>query len=157
MGYTHYWYRPRILDATRFRDFRIDLEKVVRGSGIPLDNSALTDEGVMIDGRGEPFVIDQCFAGRIRQGNANRCFAFCKTQHLPYDALVTAALMLAKIHFGDAFDASSDGNEDPTSFDNGKALIKDILGLDVRTSFKEVVHEGDDFPSISLVVEYVKA
>jgi len=153
MGYTHYWYRPRLLDALKFRAFRIDLEKVVWRSGVNVVDVALTDEGVLFAGGCEALKIDQAFAGRSVRSGEDRCFDFCKTEGMKYDALVVAALLLAKMHFGSDFNLTSDGRLDKDPFKCGVALLRDILGIETTYCFKDI-DIGDGIPSSCVVAEF---
>ena len=55
----------------------------------------------------------------------NKGFNFCKTNHKPYDALVTACLILADYHFGDSFKISSDGSY--TDWEPGLFLVLSVF------------------------------
>lgn len=62
-------------------------------------------------------------------------FAFCKTAFRPYDVAVTAFLVIAKHHLGDAIVVSSDGDS-PQWFD-AKLLCQLHLGYGMQYDFSE--------------------
>ena len=53
------------------------------------------------------------YAEKQRKENEKHpIFNFCKTNHKPYDICVMTCLILAKFHFGDDIQVTSDGEED---------------------------------------------
>lgn len=76
----------------------------------------------------ESFVLERIYAPMEweRPDEDGFWFAFCKTAFRPYDLAVTAALLVAKRHLGDAILVSSDG-EDAHWFD-AKLLCQMELG-----------------------------
>jgi hypothetical protein len=75
---------------------------------------------------------ETCYIERVMKPDGwqtpenGKYFSFCKTAFRPYDIAVTALLVVCKKHLGDAFVASSDG-EDQHWFD-GKMLCQTVLG-----------------------------
>jgi hypothetical protein len=53
-------------------------------------------------------------------------FACTKTAYKPYDVAVTAFLILAKHHLGDAIKVSTDG--EPKDWEDGRMLCEAVLG-----------------------------
>lgn len=56
-------------------------------------------------------------------------FDFTKTNHKPYDLLVTAVMILYKHHFGDVVQISGDGGSE--GFADGTRLVNQTLGYDL--------------------------
>lgn len=148
MGYTHYWYvDPDALDVVRARmpaiveDFKKLLPHLPPLAGITGDGEPrLEPEEVAFNGRRE---ADEDYEGfsfpppddpRLLAeppGHPGRefLFDFCKTAHRPYDLAVTAFLVLAKWHLGDALLVSSDG--DLHNWAGAASLVEGHLGYPV--------------------------
>lgn len=67
--------------------------------------------------------------------NGKGVFNFCKTARKPYDAVVTAVLMRAKLHYGNAVDVSSDGTWDEWA--QGRALYERTFGSQPACPFSD--------------------
>lgn len=128
MGYTHYWTlkkAKRGQSAQLEKDYQraiLDCAKIVKAyykangglSGYtahtPLPFSVGAYGGLEVNGKGddahEPFVLREHFSQNLERDG----FSFCKTARKPYDAVVTACLIVLKYHLGDNIDVSSDGN-----------------------------------------------
>ena len=132
MGWTHYWYRTPDLDAGAFRAAAADCAKVfaaAQARGIRLVGKhdhqrkpAANGTRVAFNGAPgcEPFeitrsadvILRERALYRQQQGHGDgRCFAFCKTQHAPYDVVVQACLVALKYHLRDAICVVTDGND----------------------------------------------
>lgn len=110
MGYTQYWKTPKALSEKAWAEFTKDVKKVFVGSkgiiqkedddkSLPVVNSEMVRfNGIEEDGH-ETFLFSKEASS----------FSFCKTARKPYDKYVTACLILAKLHFGNAVEISSDG------------------------------------------------
>lgn len=117
MGYTHY-VRRDVEKTNNFEDFDLfvqgfnALHKVaVEELGIEIGdglgktrNPKVTLDKVVFNGLGE--MSHETF---VWAQNAESSFDFCKTARKPYDALVTACLLLIKEIYGDTVKVSSDG------------------------------------------------
>lgn len=127
MGYTHYYYRPEVLDAKKFNlvieDFRKVLPKISLsgvklaggdGKGVmTVSNEAIWLNGVAEDAH-ETFYLPLQYEkpswhDEAGIGKEKLAFQFCKTAQKPYDIAVTCGLVIFKHHFGDAVKVSSDG------------------------------------------------
>ncbi len=100
MGYTHYWNIQKPLDSEKFAAFVEDVKKV---------KSATSVKCVVVANQHEVAVTGPCETLTIQPGDSG--FDFCKTNRYDYDVVVTAVLLLAKRHFADAIQLSSDGGE----------------------------------------------
>jgi hypothetical protein len=98
MGFTRYWTRPRELDAERFRTFAEACQEVCAELVDNLADPAFTTEDVRFGGNPgcETFLIERV---STRGRGEEPVFEFCKTQHLPYDAVVGRCLRILKEHF----------------------------------------------------------
>ena len=84
----------------------------------PLAPLVSETEGIALNGAGEchePFILEPyLYSDR----------GFCKTARKPYDMVVTAILIRAKKHAGDAFRVSSDESWD--EWENGKEFLENL-------------------------------
>ncbi|SLM37795.1 hypothetical protein LPUS_07754 [Lasallia pustulata] len=130
MGYTHSWeVRDWEAWAAAFPLIVYDARIIISHSGVPIGGpEPETDgpcaplvsetEGIALNGdQGdchEPFILEPYLCDR----------AFCKTARKAYDMVVTAILIRAKKHAGDAFRVSSDGSWD--EWENGKEILEHL-------------------------------
>lgn len=143
MGYTHYV--TRNIDKTNNAG---DFDLFVQGF-IKLHKVAVEELGIEIgDGLGaskNPEVaLDRVAFNGYRElshetfvweRDANREFNFCKTAQKPYDALVTACLLLINEIYGDAVRVGSDGNWNDWKV--GRHLYEKAFGLTPKVPFVE--------------------
>lgn len=143
MGYTHYVTR-NIKKTNSFEDFdlfvqgfnalhKVAVEElgILIGDGLgKTRNPVVQLRTVMFNGFGdlahETFVWEQ---------NAEREFHFCKTARKPYDALVTACLLLIKEIYGDAVDIHSDGEW--SEWKAGRHLYEKTFNVSPKFPFVE--------------------
>lgn len=133
MGWTHHWQRPQSFDADKFAAAATDCRRLVTvlplslagpdGSGLPIfNNDQIALNGV--EGENcEPFVVNR--TEYDRRGR-DHFWSFCKTEHLPYDQVVQAALIILKFHLGDALSVGSDGKAE--HWEAAKSLVVEHLG-----------------------------
>lgn len=118
MGLTHHWHRPTELPTEAFRAAVDDCRRLFEAAGVDLagfdgtGTPLLTAERIVFNGAApaacEPFEVAAVeFDRRGRQ----EFFGHCKTEHLPYDLCVRAALIVLHHHLQDAFRVSSDDGE----------------------------------------------
>lgn len=135
MGYTHYWEKVGPWDATRHEAALQDMWTIISRTedprlaqdyDTPETPPAFDDDGIWFNGVGDegcetfvfPRIIDPKYGlgGYEYVGAGGRLvieytdFTFCKTRQLPYDKVVTACLLAAKHHLGDAIRVASDGD-----------------------------------------------
>ena len=98
MVYTRCWFRPKALDAKKFRLFAEACQKAAAQMGDVLNSATFTPEGVSIEGSPgyDTFAIDRI---SISEEQEELLFEFCRTQLLPYDAVVELCLNLLKEYF----------------------------------------------------------
>ena len=65
--------------------------------------------------------------------NPDQIFDFCKTAHRPYDAVVTAILIRAKVIYGNCVDVRSDG--DWTDWQAGRELYEAVFSEEAPSPF----------------------
>jgi len=70
------------------------------------------------------------------KGNPNEIFDFCKTAHKPYDAVVTAILIRAKVIYGECVEIRSDG--DWSDWQKGRDLYEKVFSQEVPCPFESV-------------------
>lgn len=131
MGYTHYFHsKGKNLDQSKFRVLSDQARRIINianKQGIKiqfeycdnkppeLTNYAIRFNGIEEDGH-ETFMITREEFGE-----------FCKTARKPYDTIVTAILIAAKLIFKNDIDISSDGdNED---WNEGRKLFEDAISI----------------------------
>lgn len=156
MGYSHYVHRQSTLAPAPFAAWVADVRRLVAalpptvvvhpehtppgrrpyslhlagpsGTG----KAILTGDLVACNGAtpydGEPLVIARCWAVTPREhpDEHGRYFTCCKTSALPYDLLVTAALIRLQHRFPAEVEVSSDGG--PPDWADGQALCAAIFG-----------------------------
>lgn len=132
MGLTHHWLRPTELPAAAFKqaaeDCRIVFESVsaelggFEGFGEPV----LDNDHIIFNGKHpatcEPFEIA---AVQFDRRGRDEFYCHCKTEHLPYDLFVKAALIIFSHRIGPAFKVTSDA---PTAWDAARDLVQRTLG-----------------------------
>lgn len=126
MGYTHYWHKPKELDANRFRLFADNVREIIHR----VTEEEWNGENIVVsggNGEGKPEVTDEIisFNGDAENGlsferfyiiriekNDRNCIdkladkdkmylRYCKTNLEPYDLVVVASLVAFKYRFGD--------------------------------------------------------
>lgn len=127
MGYTHYFtlhapkrgetkatqekYLQALKDCTRivkaWQEQAIDEQRL---SGYTAHCEPGEYGGLKVNGKGENAHEDFCLPERLpKLGNSHA--DFCKTARKPYDVVVTACLIVLKLHLGDRVDIQSDGTQ----------------------------------------------
>lgn len=128
MGYTHYWTIKEELTPARFREWTDGVKIIVEtaieagipvGNGFGVDAPAIDEYLVALNGVGE--------GGHETFGIAfdDLGFDFCKTAQKPYDAVVTASLIHAKVIFGKDIDIKSDGEW--SDWEGGRLLYETVF------------------------------
>ena len=121
MGYTHYWTIGNGIEQADWDKFLVGARQIIEtadAAGIALqDDSA--GAAIFINGVGasahESFVITSEDVG----------FNFCKTAQKPYDTVVTAILIHAKVIFGKNIDIKSDGEW--SDWEGGRLLYETVF------------------------------
>lgn len=131
MGYTNYWKRNAELPAKAFAAAVGDCKKLMKKLEVPLAGQDGTGSPIFragliaFNGRSpeeyETFVIERL----MEPAGESMVFAFCKTEHRPYDLCVQAALIVLKHHLGLAITVSSDGAE--SDWDTARAKCQKWL------------------------------
>lgn len=139
MGYTHYWYREKEADRDAFKSWSEDVIRLADsgrldfavcggdGTGLP----EITEDVVCFNGDGANGLDHETFRiARVHEDpysfadEDGLLFDFCKTARKPYDLLVCAALIRAKVYFP-RWRVSSDG--DPEDWEDAAALCRDVF------------------------------
>ena len=132
MGYTHYWKHEGPLDQQAWDLFIADARKILEHPNTAklvqfesdddrppqIDSDIVRFNGIGEEAH-ETFAIDRTGTG----------WDFCKTRFIgykKYDIVVTAVLILAGRHFGDAIRISSDG--DWSDWQDGRDLYSHVFG-----------------------------
>lgn len=149
MGYTHYFY---ISDTIMPDDPRHAV--MMRHAQDIVERSTSEGRGATIrtkvDG-GPTFYIDGvgkscetfCWPPTDRLPPfQDRASGFCKTAHYPYDAVVCACLLAAKLVYGNDAEVSSDGEW--YKWENGRALFKRVFGHEAECPFEDIESDDDD-------------
>ena len=157
MGYTHYCYKVKELDQTKWDNFIIDFSKVKPFFEKYLDTDLdsdqcldYTSEKLWFNGIGENGHETFAFM-RVADGEKGRYgksksgqdyFMFCKTARKDYDIAVTCALIIAKKHFGDDVNISSDGEN--ADWNPAKELCQDELEYGETFRFPPYIAEEEE-------------
>jgi hypothetical protein len=158
MGYSHYCYKSRELDQTKWDNFITDFEKVLPFFEQYLDKDIsdnqylqYNSEKLWFNGIGEESHETFAFArvepkdgstGYGREDTNTPYFMFCKTARKDYDIAVTCALIIAKYHFEDDVVVSSDGGNE--EWEAAKELCQDELEYGEKFIFPPYRDGGDD-------------
>jgi len=128
-GYTHYFTWHQKPDEDKLKECLARMGQVVKaatkivagpdGEGDPnVGPLQLEFNGKGEEDAHEPFV----FPGQVG-------FNFCKTNWKPYDAVVTACLLVARGHFSaDVLEIASDGDWNEGAWADGQALYRQVFG-----------------------------
>jgi len=139
LGYTHYWYKVRELKQDSFDDFVRDFITILPNFRNVLEQNEGNDQALAINNQlvifngiqensHETFYFDRVTRkGSYEQTNdSGKIFNFTKTARKPYDIAVCSALIIAKQHFGDSIEISSDGDNE--EWTEAKILCQKVLG-----------------------------
>jgi hypothetical protein len=140
MGYTHYWYRVKNLPIHAFDQFTGACKNIIAQSGVKICNlegigePEITTFLVAFNGNAsvemdhESFVIERNYIvdEYSHKNEDGLYFAFCKTARKPYDVVVIACLIAAKLYFGEKIQIKSDGSF--TEWQDGIKLASQVLG-----------------------------
>jgi hypothetical protein len=142
MGLTHHWRRPTELPVEHFARAVNDFRKIVVTSRVALagfdgtGSPILDDDHVVFNGvRGahhEPFEIRRL---EFDRHGRTEVFSFCKTQSLPYDGAVKAALIIFHHHLGQDFRVGSDEHE--PSWNEARRWVVAALGYGSQFVLRE--------------------
>ena len=121
MGHTHFWKTTRTLTKTEVESFRCIFKLLANKSNIKLDvdNTKPLTDLVTFNGRSEDSYEDFTLPTCAKE------FEFCKTNHKPYDLVVTATLIAAAALLPDWIELSSDG--DSQDWIAGYELVRDVI------------------------------
>lgn len=126
MGYTHYWYRPKEIDADTYAAIMQDAAKVLQlcqEQGIQLGDAQgvgspeITANTLRFNGLAEcgHSAEDTCGGNCSYESfwfdRKDDEFSFCKTELKPYDIAVTATLIVIK-HYLPIVRVTSDGGDE---------------------------------------------
>jgi len=119
MGYTHYFNQS---NPETFARTALDAKTILESTDIPVASW---------DGTGEPEITEGKISFNGADDDSYESFVipaeggrgFCKTAHMPYDAVVTAVLIRLAHHGGSV---SSDGNW--AEWADGRALVEEVFG-----------------------------
>ena len=148
MGYTHYWYRERIIDPAIYNKIVSDFKKLreellqsgvllagLNGDGIPIITycQVYFTGSAKSQGSGEPFKFDRELQfDNVRPRKIDdTILQFTKTEGFPYNLAVMAFLVIAKYYLDGHIIIQSDGaSEDWTG---------------ARELCQRILEYGDDF------------
>lgn len=157
MGYTHYVTRPRnnLGSAEMYGKLALDAKAIceyAQSNGIALGDwdgqfgtqPSFTEGRFSLNGvddghtdySHESFVWDALPSQPEHRKNDPNYFMFCKTAYKPYDAVVTAILIRAKVIYGSFVTVSSDGNW--ADWELGQRMYANVFGEAAECPFNEV-------------------
>lgn len=143
MGYTHYFTTTREIERETWNEFVSEFRRLLDTTAVDIagwDGSGspeITDEVIRFNGLdGEYDLSHETFTLHRNPATADG-FNFCKTARKPYDEVVTAGLILAKIFFGDAISIGSDGSW--YDWEEGRNLYHRTFGKEAINIFEEVL------------------
>lgn len=127
MGYTHYWKFKRQVSDAEFDLFIEDVRKI--------------DQRFVLAQGAETMVVFNVWETFIFR-RTDTDFNFCKTGRADGDKFVTAVLAVAKHHFGDDLQVSSDGNW--ADWAEGLLIAKERCGVEHLSSFLSKILDDED-------------
>ena len=152
MGYRHYIWRNAEFDKKAFDAFLVDARKVLQKTDVMLLIGSMTGDALIFNGvkkEGvEPFnfprkyELNNNFPYRDSK-NPNRLFYSVQTDNKPYDAVVVAILILAKLHFGDGIRMLSDGKAKGFQGKPVELLMSGIFGDKLKIDDNSVTDSSD--------------
>lgn len=133
MGYTHYWdvhEEPEEAFGRLAMDAKIIFEaaaergiKLANGMGAEGSEPEIGEGAIVFNGE-EPNDYETFYFSQSQRG-----FQFCKTARNPYDPIVCAVLIRAKVHYGDGIKVSSDGVWDANDeWQPAAKLVTELFG-----------------------------
>lgn len=144
MSLTHYWRRPVELDETRFAEALNDFNRFISQSGIHLAGfegrgDLTADHDHIVFNGAAPHCCEPFEIARVEFDRRGRdiVFSYCKTQGLPYDMAVRAALIIFNHYFPSKLSVSSDCSDQ--DWDKARQAVHDALGY--GAAFKFTVEE----------------
>lgn len=139
MGYTHYVERPVTNSGTpeMFGRLALDAKTICGQSGVPLagwdgtGEPEFTESYFRFNGKGDTDSYETFSWQAVPEQKEHRrgqpmTSDFCKTEHKPYDAVICAILIRAKMIYGDLVDIYSDGDWGSGDWQNGIALYSRV-------------------------------
>jgi hypothetical protein len=135
MGYTQYWYRPKVIPKRTYDAIVRDFKKILPALDkegmrlqyeynlshlIELTKTNVRFNGVAVVGH-ETFEFP-----RVYSGNKDVVFNFTKTAQKPYDLAVTSFLLIAKHYLGDDIVVYSDSSD--KDWGEARKLVQKQLG-----------------------------
>jgi len=135
MGYTHYFEQLKVPTYIEWNNITTDFRKLIASAFItkPLPIQRESDDPVAV------LINDEviAFNGIGDDGHETMClqcnsigFNFCKTNFKPYDAVVTALLIIVNHHAPDCYSIRSDG--DQFEWQNGMDLVNEHLTTEMQ-------------------------
>ncbi|MFN3166114.1 MAG: hypothetical protein ACE37H_03515 [Phycisphaeraceae bacterium] len=133
MSLTHYWQRPTELEEHPFAGAVRDIDCFIRECGIKLagfeglGEVIVSTDRIVFNGAApkccEPFEV-----ARVEFDRRGRptVYSYCKTQGLPYDLAVKAALIIFNHYFKDQFSVSSDCHDQ--DWEKARQAVHSVLG-----------------------------
>ena len=133
MGYTHYYKTEKPLDAEKFKNFSVDVQKlvdkasknginIVNGMGEIGTKPTINASIISLNGEGEN-AHETLIIRKEQQG-----FEFCKTARKPYDIVVASILIALGKHYSKDVEISSDGTNEDEEWKNAKEFCQETLG-----------------------------
>jgi hypothetical protein len=162
MGYTHYWKLNPNGNELNYQKGLAMVREIIANSPVRLGDGSgdepITKEDfntyISINGLGNDAHETFSLPSKLKEvaessykkpDNEGYIFDFCKTQHKPYDPIVTACLTVMKFCLRNDMTVSSDGGEE--GFEEGMALATKILGR----SFPNPSYEVEN--SVEFIIE----
>ncbi len=116
MGWTHYWEREKEIPAEEFEKAVNDCELLFSKMNVPLAGPqseaepVFSPEAMMFNGvQGQDCEIFSMKRIEEPRRPGAAVLSYCKTEKLPYDVCVRAALVIMKHYLGDHLQVMSDG------------------------------------------------
>jgi len=113
MGYTHYWTISKRIPAVKWILIQTAVEEIIKASPAKVQYEFDLDAAPQINGEAIRFNgpgDEGCETFILSRGKSE--FEFCKTRQRPYDEVVVATLIAAKVFAPECVSASTDGTQE---------------------------------------------
>jgi hypothetical protein len=144
-GYAHAfrWYQP---DTVALKVCVADMARVLMAANDKIagpygtGSAVIADEKIHFNGRGDEAEEAFLFPGKLDRNE-------CRTMRDPYDAAVTACLLVARDHFPPGLlGIESDGQWSTGDWDRGRRLYQQVLGRQPLNPISETDEVAPDVP-----------
>lgn len=141
-GYSHYWTWKSSPDSAKLKKCIDEMKSILQASPVPLAS---------VEGKGQPTIRDTMLTFNMKGDDkeigepfvfpGRTGYNFCKTGGKPYDAVVTACLLVVLDHFTPEEVSITSDSGSLEEWEEGIALYKRVLGRNPKTGKHNAVSD----------------